>query len=152
MRKLEINICERFLRSRKKESMAMQLLAVQAIHEFELRYNEDPVSCIRTYDRIEGTSYNLLEMKISGGRRIVAHWSPGIIKLFDVGGDETTERARQLNVSRLLLESSKAPDEYHCDTHNPLIKLPAKGFQQYANELSPEWLYHLDPEQTDVLN
>lgn len=145
---LSIRTSERFLKHYSR-SLGLQILADGALHDFERRYRADPSGCVRNYGRVAG-SRSLLEFDVSGGARMVAHWTPGVLTLLDVGDHEVVTRARRIDVDTALATASSAPKHFYLASCSLLLRLPAKGFQQYANELAPDWIYHLDAEQTAV--
>lgn len=146
---LQILTTQRFRRSYEDEgSLGRQLLIDGAIHDFEQRFVEDPKVCVRSYDRVAGAhTGQLLEIDVAGARRMIAHWRPGTLTLLDVGGKRIVPLAKNIDLVAALATSKPAPPHFHLRGRSALLRLAGKGFQQYANELAPDWIYHLDDEQ-----
>lgn len=147
---LHVQATERFLKAYEKESFSLQMLIDGAVHDFERRFTSDPRNCVRRYDRVERSKQDLLEIDVCGGKRMVAHWKPSVLTLVDVGAHAVVDRARKLDVQSALRQARPAPPHFLLKSRSVFLRLPAQGFQQYANELAPDWIYHLDAEQTEV--
>lgn len=151
MTPLHLFVSPRFQRAYQGLSTGLQLLVDAELHEFERRYVANPSMCLRAYDRVEGGRRGeLIEFDVAGAKRMIGHWRPGCLTLLDVGGKAIVSGARNIEIDNAIALAVQAPAHFHNSSRSLLLRLPEKGFQQYANELAPDWVYFLDREQTAV--
>jgi hypothetical protein len=95
----------------------------------------------------------ILEIKVTGGDRLLAHWRDGVLYLLSLGEHESVGHyASTVKLESELANCKRLPDE--------IIAVAEQGFflsasvdqwQQYANETDPQWLSHLDPPQVNAV-
>jgi hypothetical protein len=148
---LEIAVTKRFLRSYHKGSIGIQSMVEGAIHDFVRRYGADPQACIRSYERIAGTRATLLEFEISGGDRMIGHWSPTRLTLLDVGTHDLIGKFDQQGALVHLAEAVDAPARFWPDGKAGFFStLPSRGVGHFGPEITGDWAYFLDDEQAGV--
>lgn len=141
------------MRAYEAECWQMQHLIEGAVHDLERAYVADPAGFARGYDRVALSGNGgdrLMEVDVGGGPRMIVHWDKNMLTLVDVGDHEVVARADRIDLKKALRESSPAPRQFRLATRSMFLQSPERGFRAYANELSPEWVYHLDPEQAAV--
>lgn len=147
MSALELYATKRFLKSYERGTV-IQFLAEGALHDFVRRYESDPSSIARQYQRIAGGRGSLLEFEISGGCRMIGHWNAPRLTLLDVGGHELVPQFDAAHLEDALRDARPAPKVFFPGGGASFFledRVTAGG--HFANETSADWIYFLDDEQ-----
>jgi hypothetical protein len=145
----EVFVTNRFVKSYDRGT-AIQFLAEGAVHDFIRRYVANSSQIGRLYQRVAGASHKVLEIEISGGCRMIAHWEPPRLTLLDIGGHEVVPLFDGSRAQELLANAVPAPKAF--SLHGSDFFLPDRpgDTAPYGNDLSPEWLYFLDDDQDQL--
>lgn len=153
-----IFLSKRFRRAYQKASVPLQRLIEGATHGLVLRFRESRETVKRNYDRLEHLKpqLGLLEVDVSGANRMVADILEGDIHLLDVGGHETVPRytfgkyltdKHQKEAAHSGFWPETISEKLHFFTRNP-----CEHFANFGSEFSPEWLYFLSAQQSEILH
>ena len=148
---IEIHASPRFLKAYSKANVVLQGCAEGALHDLVRRYSSDPSQWLRAYDRVESVDGRIVEVDLNGGARLLAHWEPNRLTLVDMGDHEVVGRYQRKSLDADLRQATPAPAQFLPYTANGFFShTPSLEGGQFANELSPEWVYFLDDEQERV--
>lgn len=85
-RKPNIETSKRFRKAHACLSVGLQGLIEGCVRDAVNRIRAEPQTFIRHYDRVAGLrGATVLELKVSGAHRLLAHWDDGCLKLLHVG-------------------------------------------------------------------
>lgn len=154
----DIFLSKRFRRAYQKASVPLQRLIEGATHDLVLRLRASPEMVKFAYQRLAHLQpqLGLLEINVSGANRLVADIRDGQIHLLDVGGHETVPRytfgkyqtdKHQREAAGSAFWPDSAANGLRFFTRNP-----CESVAEFGTEFSPEWLYFLSAQQSDVLN
>jgi hypothetical protein len=148
---IEIHASLRFLKAYGKANVVLQGCAEGALHDLVRRYSSDPSQWLRAYDRVENVDGRIVEVDLNGGARLLAHWEPNRLTLVDMGDHEVVGRYQRKSLDADLRHATPAPAQFLPYSANGFFShKPSLEAGQFANELSPEWVYFLDDEQERV--
>jgi hypothetical protein len=143
----------RFRRSYGKASPALRKLARGAVHDLVRAFIGDQQTWTRRYDRVASLSRPVLEIDISGGKRMLAVHDTSSVVLLDMGDHELVPRAKGIDIDHALDHAVPADDHFYpqrIGTGSLFEPTPTVDVFDYGAELDPTWLYRLDDEQFAV--
>jgi GTPase SAR1 family protein len=152
---LEIRVSERFIKSYKKAFFCLKELAEGAVQYFVLRQRSDPKTVLHKYDRlIHLLPEAVIEIEISGGKRLLAHFNENRLLLLDMGDHEVGKR---YDISKLyfdLFNNEPAPPQFWPESKSRFfVRYPDKTpMLKYETEVTSEWLYSLEDDQQTVVD
>ena len=149
---LDIYASTRFLKTYKKASLGLQNLAEGSIHDFINRQLADPKTVSLSYDRVANMAPPVLEIKLSGGHRLLAWYDENQLTLLDMGGHEVVGRYDINKFFHDTASREKAPKQFFPGQQSKFfIRNPDRSIPfKYESELSNEWLYFLEEEQERI--
>lgn len=150
MLSLKLYVSDRFTRSFNKGSLCLKNSAEGAIHDFVRRVEANPETVFRSYRclaHLRGKA-RVLEIKIGGGNRLLAHYDADALTLLEVGNHEVVPRYtlgefREDILSRRVASQNFWPGQSAFFTRYP----DSRAFKKYEEETSAEWLYFLEAKQ-----
>jgi len=140
------------MKNYRKAIFPLQGLAEGAVHDFINRFRANPKLILREYDRVAHIKEPILELKISGGNRLLVSLQDNHLFLLDMGGHEIVKRYDEIKYIVDTMINEPAPEAFWPEkqsgffSSSPDLTIPF----QFPEEISPEWLYFLDEEQESV--
>jgi hypothetical protein len=105
------------------------------------------------YDRVAGL-HDVLEIDVTGARRLLVHTGTDALTLLDVGGHDITST---YDAGKLYVDSLNpdlAPPQFLLDGGGRprlFVDNPSRTFIEFGKELSSEWIYFLSDQQLDAV-
>lgn len=150
---LEICASKRFLSAyHDSASLGLKDKAEGVIHDFVRRYYSDPRKILHSYGKLAGRRETVIELKPTGGHRLLVDFSHNCLTLLHFGGHEIVSLYTTQMRTKDMQSASKAPSQFWpgqrgffrrlADEEHPTI--------HYNEEQSKEWLYFLEAQQQKV--
>lgn len=144
----------RFLREYHKASPKLQALAEQEVQRMQV-VAASRADWMSQWRRLKGTGATVLELKVGGGPRVLAHVGRGVVTLLAMGDHEITTRyVRDGNVKADVGGSEPLPSAFVAGRRSsffPHVSDDApKALALWGPERTRDWLYFLDDEQATV--
>jgi DNA replication protein DnaC len=149
---IDIQASERFLKHYRDASLGLKKLAVAKIHDFVRLYQSDIRIVSTQYDQLEHCNERIVEIPISGGCRLLAHYSQSGLLMCDIGAHEVVPRYSDQKYKTDARTAKEAPPEFFPNNRtsffhrNPDPNITTK----YHEEISPDWVYFLDKTQKGI--
>jgi len=150
---LQMNISKRFNKSYSSASFPLQKLAEGKIRDFVNLQRSEPKTLLQHYGRLTQLLPGpVIEIKLSGGHRLLAQYSEDRLLLLDMGGHEVVGRYDIKKLENDLQKNEQAPQQFWPENKSKFfVRYPVDiPSNKYEEEVSPEWLYFLDNEQYAV--
>ncbi|MBS1848155.1 MAG: ATP-binding protein [Actinobacteria bacterium] len=136
-----------FLRDYRKAGVSLQTLAEGAVHDLLRRAQADAGGWRRHYDRVAGLDGRVLEIDLAGGPRMLAI-DNGELILWRMGDHSLVKKVAQ-DRPPWPEQSQPLPRQFELDTRVSLFPDDDdRGFIDFANENTADWIYWLDDEQS----
>jgi hypothetical protein len=156
MNELELTLAtsRRFKKAYRRSSVGLRGVIAGCVRDALSLARAEPKTFAHHYDRVAHLrKQRVLELKVSGGNRLLAHWSNGCLKLLDVGGHDivTSYTSDKLIIDQAGTEAP--PDEFWPE-HEAAVPFfssyPSLVQSTYGPENHPDWLYFLSAQQQQV--
>lgn len=146
---LTITVASTFLRDYRKAGVPLQSLAEGAVHDLLRLAQSDPVGWRRRYDRVAGLDQRVLEIDLAGGPRMLAI-DRGEIVLWRMGDHSIVDKVVR-DRPPIPEQTQPLPDQFDIGARLSLFpEDDDRGFIDYANENTADWVYWLDNEQAEA--
>jgi energy-coupling factor transporter ATP-binding protein EcfA2 len=145
---------ERFRKSYVSASPSLQRQIEGAARNAVAGILSDVAAFKRRVDRVARLKESVLELKVTGGERLLAQATSARLDLLAVGGHELTARyeVNMLVHDRQTLHPASSrlvPGEH--ERVNLILESITRSGSVWANELTPEWTYYLAESQYEPL-
>lgn len=149
---LDLYASARFLKAYRKASPRLQYLAEGAIHDLINLFRSNPRTVSHYYDQIAHCKTRILEIDISAGHRLLAHYSKNCLIMLDVGIHEIVSRYSDGKYESDIRSINEAPNQFWPEQQSEFfISYPDKSITlKYKDEVSSEWLYFLEDTQEKI--
>lgn len=146
----------RFRKAYRSASISLQGLIEGAVHDFVRRAEADRTNVLRQYDRLAHLKEVVIEIDVSGARRLLACWERSVLHLLDVGDHDIVS---QYTSPKYFLDKQQFLEVPKCfwpDTADGELRFfsrdPCKAYAEYGAERIGEWIYFLSPQQVEVVD
>jgi len=152
MNELIINESKTFNREFEKLSTRLQGQVETEIIAFSKKWEKNPKTCTKQYDRHAGFNNKILELKPTQADRLFAHWEPNQLTLLRVGNHDTTKKLKNSSLEKLLSSTSPARPILQGKSISDVWKRGASTYKLFNDENLDSWSYSLGDEQFTLFN
>lgn len=148
---MKLYASKRFLKDYERASLGLKGLIEGAIHDFVRRHYSDSKAVLRQYDRVAHLNSRVLEIKPSGGHRLLADYDGNRLVMLAVGGHEIVKQYSNHKRAYDIRNYSQAPLKFWPGISGFFRRNPDETVPiHYDEEKSQEWLYFLEKQQANV--
>jgi hypothetical protein len=146
-RTLKVRAAKHFLNDYRKASGPLQHAMQREVHDMKRRAKAS-TNWASEYRHAKGYRAKVIELRLAGGPRALAHVNGYSVTLLSMGDHEVTDRARRINIHDAVATKMKLPAEFNRKSRFFPADSTVRGLTAFGNESQPEWLYFLDESQT----
>lgn len=149
----DIFLSHRFQKNYKRGSPKFQLYVDGVIHDFVRSYRSNSSTVWRNYDKLAHCKEHILELKIAGAERLLAHFNDNKLILLDCGDHDVVQRYSDKKYYLDAVITYPATPNFWPEKRSTLIINNAEGLcePKFIQELSEDWVYFLDTEQEEAV-